>query len=71
MFGRKNREKEEREAKALEMLMLEVIKAEEKKEEKIQDLAKTLEEKYADFPIHKLIHLLIKKNLIQLKDLEE
>jgi len=71
MFGKKSREKEEREARALEKIMLEVIKAEEQKEQKIEDLGKTIEEQFSDFPIHKLLHILVKRNIIQLKDLED
>ena len=71
MFGKKRREQEEREARALEKIMLEVIKAEEQKEQKIEDLGKILEEQYKDFPIHKLLHILIKKNVVQIKDLED
>ena len=65
------KEKEEQEAKALERIMLEVLKAEEKKEKTIADVGKMLKEQYKDFPIHKLLHILVRKNVIQLKDLEE
>ena len=71
MFSKKRKEQEDREARALEKIMLEVIKAEEQKEQKIEDLGKILEEQYKDFPIHKLLHILIRKNIVQIKDLED
>ena len=71
MFGKKRREKEEREARALEKIMLEVIKAEEQKEQKIEDLGKIIKEQFSDFPIHKLLHILVKKNIIQISDLKD
>jgi len=70
MFFRKRKKDEEKEAKALEKIMLEVLKAEENKEKKENELKEKLSKEYNDFPIHKLIHILIKKNIIQLKDLE-
>ena len=70
MFGKKKREKEEREARSLEQIMLQVIKAEEQKEQKIEDLEQTLVDQYSDFPLHKLLNILIKKNIIQIQDLE-
>ncbi|MCK5707934.1 MAG: hypothetical protein KAI43_09790 [Candidatus Aureabacteria bacterium] len=69
MFGKKKK-KEEQETRALERLMLEVVKAKEVKKQKKKDVKKDIEETYKDFPIQKLIQLLIKKNVIQLKDLE-
>ena len=70
MFGNKKREQEEREAKALEKIMLEVIKAEEQKEQRVQDLGKMLKEQFSDFPMHRLLHILIRKNVLQMKDIE-
>ena len=71
LFGKKRREKEEREAKALEKIMTHIIQAEEKKEEKAFDLEETIKTQYKDFPMEKLLLLLVKKNILQLKDLEE
>ena len=71
LFGKKRREKEEREAKALEKIMMSTIQAEEKKEEKTFDLEKTIKTQYKDFPMEKLLLLLVKKNILHLKDLEE
>jgi hypothetical protein len=71
MFSRRDKEKEDKEAKALEKIMMEVLKAEERKEKKIEDLARLLEDQFKDFPMHKLLHLLVRKNVLQLKDLED
>ncbi len=62
LFFGKKKKKEEEEARALEKIMLEVLKAEENKE---NNLKKTITEKYRDFPIHKLLKILIRKNIIQ------
>jgi hypothetical protein len=70
LFGKKKREQEKKEALQLEKILLEVIKQDKRKEQAVIDLEKKLEAEFKDFPVHRLIHILIRKNVIQMKDLD-